>query len=818
MAVLGKIFKWIAVTLLGLFILAVAASVMVVSLGISMNLGPVRPVVERAVSAALDRRVRITGSVSLTPTLRPTLEIEGLQIDNPEGWTDSVFAAIDLVRIQVGIPALLKNQIDVGDITCAQLTLNLETNKQGLNNWDFSSSEDRAPEAEAWKTTGPAEIELQALDNLSLRQVRVHYRDHNLGQEIMIGLDELSGTARQGQPLKITGKGSFQGKPYSFTVDGGPLDEFRLRQQLYPFFITGSVVTSPFTAKGLIGQDSWGSELDLEVALAQVDIGALLGWLKVTEEIDARTDSLGLQLKLRGDSLHELVSQSNMTFTVEGGRWTVHGAGRGDGVPLAINRGEVRALSGKPVALTLEGMIDNTPINIEMHGMELINYVMQPRQLPVTIRVETAGTVLDFHGKLAMPVSSRDISLAMTIQGAKLDSLNELLRLDLPPLGPYSLAAQFAMKEQGYTLSDLRIQIGTSNLTGSMGLDMTGDRPEAEVELVSNLLQIDDFDMGAWRPADRVKAGQGDGSSEQVMVKDRGKVAALLSEEALSRANAHLQVKMNRVLSGKDPLGAGSVDVSLKDGRFAIAPLELTFADGTARIEFSFYPTARQAEIQLAATVDRLDLGIAARRIQPETTMGGRLSLDILLAATAPGLDQLLANGRGHFDLAFEPENFDAGLLDMWAVNLLSSLAAKTDGASGSTINCLVAGFALEDGLMQERIIFIDTTNMSITAEATINFKTRELSLLAGPKAKKPEFFSLATPVKVSGNFDDFGIGVNVVHFTGTMASFVTSPLHVPLRRIFVQKRPEDGQAACRDAWERRNLNEPRTVRPKGSH
>jgi hypothetical protein len=106
---------------------------------------------------------------------------------------------------------------------------------------------------------------------------------------------------------------------------------------------------------------------------------------------------------------------------------------------------------------------------------------------------------------------------------------------------------------------------------------------------------------------------------------------------------------------------------------------------------------------------------------------------------------------------------------------------------------------------------------MSIEAGATINIKTRELKMLAAPMAKRPEFFSLATPVKVSGKFDDFGIGINVVRLTGTVASFVTSPLHVPLRRIFARKRPEDGKEACRQAWEKRNMEQPEIDTRKGS-
>jgi hypothetical protein len=35
---------------------------------------------------------------------------------------------------------------------------------------------------------------------------------------------------------------------------------------------------------------------------------------------------------------------------------------------------------------------------------------------------------------------------------------------------------------------------------------------------------------------------------------------------------------------------------------------------------------------------------------------------------------------------------------------------------------------------------------------------------------------------------------------TGSLISFITSPVHVPIRRIFVDEIPEDGQEACREA------------------
>ena len=782
---------------------------------ITVNLDKIRPAVETAISTALDRKASITGSVTLTVSFRPTLEIHGVRIDNPPGWTDPVFAAVELARVQVGIPALLKRQIDVGEITCEQVILNLETNKAGENNWQFSSGKDRVPAPEKDPANSSGKFGIQAIDRLSLQKINLSYRDNSLDKVLTFALDELSGTAEQGEPLQWKGRGNFQNKEFDFTIKSGALDEFHTRQQLYPLSITGSIVNTPFTAKGELGRDHNEPKLDLDLTLGKVDIGALLSWLRVAEGIEANTDELALKLNLRGDSLRKLVTESNMLFTLKGGSYTLHGAGRGEGLPIAIARGEISAQSGKAVSLNLDGALNSTPIHISMHGMELVNYVGKPQQLPITIKVETAGTTVDFSGKLAMPISKKDISLGMTIQGAKLDSLNQLLKVDLPPLGPYSVGAKFFMQEQGYELSDLQIKVGSSDLTGTMRLDMAGEKPEAEVQLVSSLLQIDDFDTKGWSPEGQSTAEEKqettpeEDTSEKKENEDKqsSQAASLLSAESLGRANARLLIQLDKVMSGKDTLGKGRLEVKLQEGRFSIAPLELQLADGTARTEFSYYPTATDAEIQLTTTIDNLDIGILARRAKPDSNMGGHLNLDIQLNATAPNLNQLLANGKGHFDLAFVPINFDASLVDLWAVNLLSALASEVDGEPKSVINCLVASFTMEDGLMEERVIFMDTTHMSIEGEAQIDFKQQRLKVKAAPKAKRPEFFSLATPVKVSGSFEDFGIGINKIRLTTSVASFITSPVHVPLRRLFSGEVPEDGAEACRAAWENRKAD-----------
>ena len=814
MARIRKILKWTAISITGLLSLVILTSIILAVFEIRINLNRFRPTVERVVSDALDRNVRITGPVSLTTSLRPTLEIHGVRIDHPDGWdNDTAFASMEMARIQIGLTALWNKQIDIGEFTAKTIALHLHTNEQGDNNWQFTAAIDDTTESTTSKTRTPSEAEnsyLQALDTLSLQNIEIYYRDDSVDKTIHFRLDELVGTAAQDQPLKLNGNGHFQGKPYSFLIDADALNKLRLRQQLYSLSISGEVAGSPYTAKGVLGREAGESRLNLDSTLSNVDIGALLEWLNLTEGINARTDELALHLQLHGNNLGQLLSQSNAAFALKGGRWTLTGAGDGPGVRIEIKQGTVNALAGTPVSIQLSSRVDERPVTILIQGTELINYFQNPEQLPVTIRAETEGTTLDFQGNLKVPISKKDVSLSLRLEGEKLDSLNDLFHVDLPPIGPYSLAAQFAMSPEVYDLSDLRIHIGDSDLNGNLTIRVDDDKPQFQAHLSSSLLQIDDFAPGQWNLEGKSHSEtpvQTDANSEQTKSKEQNlqQAYALLSPDSLNRANAHVSLSLDNVISGQDRLGKGTLQVGLENGRFSVEPLELELADGTARMEFSYYPTEDHAEIHLTANVEGLDVGIPIRRVKPDAQMGGRLNLDILLDSITPALGQLLANGSGHFDLAFSPTNFNAGVIDLWAINVLSALTSKVDSEPTSTINCLVASFQMDDGIMQDRIIFMDTTRMMIEGTAVIDFKQRKLRIQAKPTAKRPEFFSIAVPIQIRGKFEDFGLKIKTGHLITTIGSFLTSPVHVPLRRLFGGKIPPDGVDACRIAWEKRN-------------
>ena len=208
-------------------------------------------------------------------------------------------------------------------------------------------------------------------------------------------------------------------------------------------------------------------------------------------------------------------------------------------------------------------------------------------------------------------------------------------------------------------------------------------------------------------------------------------------------------------------------------------------------------------DFTVTANIDHFDYGVLARRVDPETGMGGVMSLDVLVDSTAPEMAGIMAHANGHFDFALLPENFSAEVFDMWAVNLISAIATEVDKDEASEVNCVVVRLGLDAGLLTEKAVFMDTTQMSVAGKVDIDFKAQEIDIFMSPRAKRPEFFSLATPIKVHGSFDDFGVGVSKIRAARSAISFITSPIHVPIRRVFKKEVPADGREACELAWKK---------------
>ena len=628
----------------------------------------------------------------------------------------------------------------------------------------------------------------------------------NMQSNIDVAINEFKIKRPAGSPIKLNAAGHLAKVP---AVKGNPPVKFEVQatarqkttggtttakaaaKRLYELDVKGKIADTGLTLTGSLDQRRDIPVAILDVKTGSANIGSILSWLEITRGLEAGVGAFEMHITARGNEIDKVLSKSDFKASIKNGRWILRDPNTQASAQIGISKGTIQALAGKPITFALAGRLKETPLKINIHTETLAAFAGEIDRLPLNFDIQAAGTQLNLAADVALPITAQTMAFQLDLKGEKLNSLDELLDVSLPPLGPYSLGGRFAMDKKGYRISGFEVRVGQSDLTGKAVLTTAGAKPDLNIELTTRTLQIDDFDFGEWSA---VEAEAPQTKAEDTAEAD---VKMLLSPEVMQSVDARLAVKIKEVLSGKDTLGGGSVLVALKNGRLAVDPLRLDIPGGAIDVKFAYEPTGKEVLAEAFANIEKFDFGILARRAKADTKMRGLLSLDLNLTSRAPSLDVIMHNVNGHIDFGIWPEDLEAGIIDLWAVNLFTAILPQVAKAETYKVNCIIGRYSLKDGLLREKKMVIDTTRMRVKGDAKVDFKKEEVYLYLKSSGKRPEFFSLATPIEVKGKIDDFKIGVAPGGVIGTSIRFITSPLHVPLRRLFSEDLPPGGGDVC---------------------
>lgn len=143
--------------------------------------------------------------------------------------------------------------------------------------------------------------------------------------------------------------------------------------------------------------------------------------------------------------------------------------------------------------INLTGDIRGEALKLNITGSPLVDFAVRPDRLPIIIDAELAKIKFQLTSTVALPVTSKDVNLTLNLSGERLDSVNQLFKLKLPPIGPFDVDSQLHLTDKGYDLYRLNIKVGDTTLSGKMNLDLTQKKPVLDMTLVSDKIQINDF-------------------------------------------------------------------------------------------------------------------------------------------------------------------------------------------------------------------------------------------------------------------------------------------------------------------------------------
>ncbi len=177
----------------GLLVLMVAA---VVSLGVmlkNIDTAQFKAPLERMVERATGREFTLGGELNLVLSLNPKLSVTDVKLANASWGSQPEMMTMQRLDAEIDVLALLSRRLDVTYIILDGVELYLETDGQGLANWEFTPNTEQAKPEQA-KTKQKLALSPDVRD-VHLQNVKVYYLDGATGLSLDAELNHANFTA-----------------------------------------------------------------------------------------------------------------------------------------------------------------------------------------------------------------------------------------------------------------------------------------------------------------------------------------------------------------------------------------------------------------------------------------------------------------------------------------------------------------------------------------------------------------------------------------------------------------------------------------------
>lgn len=286
-------------------------------------------------------------------------------------------------------------------------------------------------------------------------------------------------------------------------------------------------------------------------------------------------------------------------------------------------------------------------------------------------------------------------------------------------------------------------------LTGTVAVEV-GDKIAATISLNSPSLELERTVRQA--PA----ADEPDSDDQQLLISD-----SPLKTNWLTAADIELDVDVDRLRINQTDIADFRIDGSLKDGGLSIDALSLRESDGSLVASVALTENDAGIDVDLSVDLEGIRVGAAAEDDEDGQSLPA-LGGSVEFSGRGPSLHQIMMSSSGQFSFDLGPgqvQNFDSSRLfgDM-IVQTFRALNPLSEEQSTTNIACATFSANIENGLAAIEDTGIQTDNMTIVSEGSVNFENEALDLDVRAKPREGLGISLG------------GVANSFVRLGGTLA------------------------------------------------
>jgi uncharacterized protein involved in outer membrane biogenesis len=446
--------------------------------------------------------------------------------------------------------------------------------------------------------------------------------------------------------------------------------------------------------------------------------------------------------------------------------------------------------SGKEeVRLDGEGSFEGKPFRLNLVAGSLLQLRDPSDPYPIHVDTSIGKTKGTVEGTMGDPIKMEGLDIRLDLSGPDLAELFPIFGIPLPKTPPYRLSGLLQRKGESWTFSEMKGDIGDSDLSGEVALDTGGERPKVTADLVSKRLDFDDLAtlIGAPPATGPNETASAEQKKEAEERKESGRILPDTKID-LTRLRA---MDMTVSLVGKDviapslPMQDFKAKFRLDNGRLTVEPLSFGVASG--RIEGTLVLDGRE-EVPAVGTdlkIRSVKLAEFFRDSEFAEEMGGVFGGRIELNGRGRSTAEILDNGDGGAVIVMSGGKLSNLLLEIVGIDIAEALGFVIGEDRPVPVRCAVADFKLSDGVLKTQTFVVDTTDTNVTGEGKIDLGSEKMDLKLEAHPKDPSLLAARTPVLINGRLGDpqFGIDPSQAIARGAAAA-VLGALLTPLAAL----------------------------------
>lgn len=418
------------------------------------------------------------------------------------------------------------------------------------------------------------------------------------------------------------------------------------------------------------------------------------------------------------------------------------------------------------VQLAGQGNFAGKPFSLNIEGGSLQYLRDDPKPYPLKVETAIGETRGKVEGSIAEPVKLEGVDLSVELTGKDLSEIFPIFGIPTPQTRPYGLSGHLTRQGSVWKFEGMNGRVGESDLSGTVAVDIGGERPKITGDLTSKRLAAQDL-AGF--------VGASPNGPDDYETKREGRIlpATEINVEKLRNADMDVRFKGQRVEAPFAPLEDLDTRMVLDNGRLTVDPLSLGIGGGRIAGTTTLDGRAEVPGLRTNLEIRRIQLAQFFKDTPFAQEMGGTITGRVQIAGQGKTVAGLLASADGKIGAAVDGGRISSLAVKGLKTNVVEALGVALSGDEPMRFNCLVTDLALQNGVVRTRALVLDTPETLVTGEGTIDLRNEALNLDVLGRSKEPQVFATHVPVLVRGTLGSPDIGVDATETVARGAAAV---------------------------------------------